>query len=181
MDAKVNENEIIKARSNFLRGTLKESMADELTGALDPADAQISKFHGFYEQDNRDLRQDRRERFLEPYYGFMLRARLPGGVCRPEQWLVIDEIGRTLLGSAHAAGQSGAQHETIIGLKEALAPVLAQITVVLLVEAMEFANLRIGRLERAGYLVRQALLQRATQKVAAPLDELVFVDFRVHQ
>ncbi len=96
MDAKVNETEIIKARSDFLRGTLKESMADELTGALDPADAHISKFHGFYEQDNRDRRQDRRERFLEPDYGFMLRARLPGGVCTPRQWLVIDEIGGAL-------------------------------------------------------------------------------------
>ena len=96
MDAKVNETEIIKARSDFLRGTLQESMADELTGALNPADAHISKFHGFYEQDNRDRRQDRRERFLEPYYGFMLRARLPGGVCTPRQWLVIDEIGGAL-------------------------------------------------------------------------------------
>ena len=80
MDAKVNETEVIKARSNYLRGTLRESMADALTGALDPADAQISKFHGFYEQDNRDHRQDRRERFLEPYYGFMLRARLPSSL-----------------------------------------------------------------------------------------------------
>ncbi len=96
MDAKVNETEVIKARSDFLRGTLRESMGDELTGALNPADAQISKFHGFYEQDNRDLRQERRERFLEPYYGFMLRARLPGGVCTPRQWLVIDEIGGAL-------------------------------------------------------------------------------------
>lgn len=96
MDAKVNPNEVIKANSNYLRGTLRESLADELTGALSPADAQISKFHGFYEQDDRDLRQDRRERFLEPRYDFMLRARLPGGVCTPEQWLVLDEIARTL-------------------------------------------------------------------------------------
>ncbi len=96
MDAKVNPNELIKANSNYLRGTLRESLADELTGALDPADAQISKFHGFYEQDDRDLRQDRRARLLEPAYAFMLRARLPGGVCTPKQWLVLDEIGRTL-------------------------------------------------------------------------------------
>ena len=96
MDAKVNPNEIIKANSNYLRGTLRESLVDELTGALSPADAQISKFHGFYEQDDRDKRQDRRERFLEPEYAFMLRARLPGGVCTPEQWLVMDRIGRTL-------------------------------------------------------------------------------------
>ncbi len=56
MDARVNENELIKAQSRLLRGTLRESMADELTGALAPADAQICKFHGFYEQDDRDHR-----------------------------------------------------------------------------------------------------------------------------
>ncbi|HYN78637.1 MAG TPA: NADPH-dependent assimilatory sulfite reductase hemoprotein subunit, partial [Lamprocystis sp. (in: g-proteobacteria)] len=92
----VNENELIKAGSRFLRGTLRESIADELTGALAPADAQICKFHGFYEQDDRDHRQDRAERFLEPQYDFMLRARLPGGVCTPPQWLAIDGISGTL-------------------------------------------------------------------------------------
>jgi sulfite reductase (NADPH) hemoprotein beta-component len=96
MDAKVNPNELIKANSNYLRGTLRESLTDELTGALKPADAQISKFHGFYEQDDRDVRQDRRSRLLEPQYDFMLRARLPGGVCTPDQWLVLDEVARTL-------------------------------------------------------------------------------------
>lgn len=96
MDAKVNETELIKARSNFLRGTLAKSLNDDLTGALAPDDAQISKFHGFYQQDDRDQRQDRRLRKLEPYYQFMLRARLPGGVCTPEQWLIIDKIAGTL-------------------------------------------------------------------------------------
>lgn len=96
MDAKVNVNELIKARSNGLRGTLSTSMGDQLTGALHPDDAQISKFHGFYEQDDRDVRQDRVDRYLEPFYSFMLRARLPGGVCKPKQWLLIDEIGRNL-------------------------------------------------------------------------------------
>ncbi len=92
----VHENELIKARSRYLRGTLRESIADELTGALAPADAQICKFHGFYEQDDRDLRQERADRFLEPHYDFMLRARLPGGVCTPAQWLAIDGVGREL-------------------------------------------------------------------------------------
>ncbi|MBK5964155.1 sulfite reductase subunit beta [Thiocystis minor] len=96
MTTQLHPNEDIKARSRFLRGTLAESLADDLTGAFAPADAQISKFHGFYEQDDRDQRQDRLDRRLEPYYSFMLRARLPGGVCTPAQWLVIDEIGRTL-------------------------------------------------------------------------------------
>lgn len=96
MDAKINPNEIIKANSRFLRGTLKQSVADTATGALSPSDAQISKFHGFYEQDDRDQRLERQARFLEPYYSFMLRARLPGGICSPSQWLTIDALGREL-------------------------------------------------------------------------------------
>jgi sulfite reductase (NADPH) hemoprotein beta-component len=96
MDIKVNPNELIKANSRHLRGTLRESMADQATGGLSPDDAQISKFHGFYEQDDRDCRMARQRQFLEPYYSFMLRARLPGGVCTPQQWLAIDAVGREL-------------------------------------------------------------------------------------
>ncbi|MCU7812252.1 MAG: assimilatory sulfite reductase (NADPH) hemoprotein subunit [Candidatus Thiodiazotropha sp. (ex Notomyrtea botanica)] len=96
MDSKVNTNEIIKAESRYLRGTLKKSIADPVTGTLSPEDAQISKFHGFYEQDDRDLRQQRQVKFLEPFYSFMLRARLPGGICTPRQWLIIDALGREL-------------------------------------------------------------------------------------
>ncbi|MEL0585737.1 MAG: assimilatory sulfite reductase (NADPH) hemoprotein subunit [Candidatus Thiodiazotropha sp. (ex. Lucinoma kazani)] len=96
MDNKTNPNELIKANSRFLRGTLKQSMDDPLTGALAADDAQISKFHGFYEQDDRDQRLQRTEHFLEPYYSFMLRARLPGGVCTPKQWLTIDYVCREL-------------------------------------------------------------------------------------
>jgi sulfite reductase (NADPH) hemoprotein beta-component len=96
MNSQLNPNEIIKANSHYLRGTLKDSIADPVTGALSPDDAQISKFHGFYQQDDRDQRLQRQEQFLEPYYIFMLRARLPGGVCTPQQWLTIDAVGREL-------------------------------------------------------------------------------------
>lgn len=96
MDIKVNPNELIKANSRCLRGTLKESIVDQATGALSAEDAQISKFHGCYEQDDRDQRLQRQRQFLEPYYSFMLRARLPGGVCTTRQWLAIDAVGREL-------------------------------------------------------------------------------------
>ncbi len=96
MDSPINPNELIKANSRYLRGTLKQSVADAATGALSADDAQISKFHGFYEQDDRDQRVERQSQFLEPYYSFMLRARLPGGVCTPKQWLAIDAVGREL-------------------------------------------------------------------------------------
>ena len=131
MDAKVNQNEVIKTASNFLRGTLKQSLADELTGALSPSDAQISKFHGFYEQDDRDIRQARKEQLLEPYYSFMLRARLPGGVCTTDQWLAIDSIGRRLgNGTVKLTTRQTFQFHGI--LKHSLKPLIQEINKVMI-------------------------------------------------
>ena len=85
-------NENIKAASNYLRGTVAEGLTDTTTGALAPSDGQITKFHGIYEQDDRDIRDARKEAGLEPAYGFMIRVRMPGGVCQPGQWLAMDRI-----------------------------------------------------------------------------------------
>ncbi len=85
----------IKSRSNYLRGTLLQSLADSATGALAEDDTQLSKFHGFYQQDDRDHREERRRQMLEPDHQFMIRARVPGGICSPAQWLALDEIART--------------------------------------------------------------------------------------
>lgn len=89
-------NERIKSDSDHLRGTLRESLANDITGALRADDVQIAKFHGFYEQDDRDVRASRVERLLEPMHSFMLRARVPGGVCSTAQWLAIDDISHVL-------------------------------------------------------------------------------------
>lgn len=85
-------NEDIKISSNFLRGTILEGLADTTTGAIAPADQQLTKFHGTYMQDDRDLRDERKAQGLEPAYSFMIRCRLPGGVATPEQWLKMDAI-----------------------------------------------------------------------------------------
>jgi sulfite reductase (NADPH) hemoprotein beta-component len=87
--------EHIKAASRQLRGTLAESLAHPLTGAIREDDTQLIKFHGVYQQDDRDLRNERREQRLEPAWQFMVRARVPGGLCTPAQWLAFDEIART--------------------------------------------------------------------------------------
>ena len=84
--------EKIKAASRRLRGTLVESLADPVTGALRDDDQHLIKFHGTYQQDDRDQREERRLAKLEPAYSFMIRTRLPGGVCRPAQWLVLDGL-----------------------------------------------------------------------------------------
>jgi sulfite reductase (NADPH) hemoprotein beta-component len=86
--------ERIKAASRLLRGTLVESLADPLTGAIREDDTALIKFHGSYQQDDRDIREERRKQKLEPAYSFMIRTRLPGGVCTPQQWLALDEIAR---------------------------------------------------------------------------------------
>ncbi len=131
MDSKVNPNELIKANSRYLRGTLKESIADQATGSLSPDDAQISKFHGFYEQDDRDRRRERQEQLLEPYYSFMLRARLPGGVCTPQQWLAIDAVGRDLgNGTIRLTTRQTFQYHGI--LKRNLKPLIQRINQVMI-------------------------------------------------
>jgi len=86
--------ERIKRDSRLLRGTLAESLGDAITGAIREDDTVLIKFHGSYQQDDRDLREERRRRKLEPAYSFMIRTRLPGGVCTPRQWLALDEVAR---------------------------------------------------------------------------------------
>lgn len=88
-------DEALKADSDQLRGTIQESLADEITAAVTPDDAKLMKFFGIYQQDDRDVRDERRRQKLEPAYFFMARVRLPGGVCSPSQWLKLDELGRT--------------------------------------------------------------------------------------
>lgn len=89
-------NEDIKIQSNFLRGTIAEGLKDESTGAIAPSDQQLTKFHGTYMQDDRDLRDERKAQGLEPAYSFMIRCRLNGGVASAKQWLQMDEISSDL-------------------------------------------------------------------------------------
>lgn len=91
-DANVTEVEVIKARSRHLRGTIEEGLADPLSGAIAAADTQLTKFHGTYQQDDRDIRSERKRQKLEPAYSFMIRARIPGGLLTTEQWLGLDRI-----------------------------------------------------------------------------------------
>jgi len=94
MSSSVSDFEKIKAASRNLRGHIAEGLADPVTGSISDDDTKLIKFHGSYQQDDRDLRDERRRQKLEPAYSFMLRARLPGGVVTPQQWLAFDAIAR---------------------------------------------------------------------------------------
>ncbi|MEI2433592.1 assimilatory sulfite reductase (NADPH) hemoprotein subunit [Lysobacter yananisis] len=84
--------EDIKQSSARLRGSLLESLANPLTGALNDDDQTLIKYHGSYQQDDRDVREERRVAKLEPAYSFMIRTRTPGGVVSPQQWLKLDSV-----------------------------------------------------------------------------------------
>ena len=92
MSASLTPVEHVKSKSCLLRGTIAESLVDEATGALAEDDTHLVKFHGFYQQDDRDLRTERLGQKLEPAYSFMIRVRVPGGVVTPAQWLAMDEV-----------------------------------------------------------------------------------------
>ncbi|MDN4074843.1 assimilatory sulfite reductase (NADPH) hemoprotein subunit [Fictibacillus terranigra] len=93
-DGPPSDVERIKEESNYLRGTLAESMLEPISSGIPDDDNRLMKHHGSYLQDNRDLRNERQKKKLEPAYQFMLRLRLPGGVATPAQWLVMDELAR---------------------------------------------------------------------------------------
>lgn len=84
--------EKIKASSDGLRGTLKESLVDEITGAVREQDHALIKFHGMYEQDDRDLREERATQKLDKLYSFMIRLRIPGGLITSQQWIAAHHI-----------------------------------------------------------------------------------------
>lgn len=96
---KLSVIEGIKTSSRGLRGTIQESLGDQLTGAIREDDQAVIKFHGMYQQDDRDRREERAAKKLDRLYSFMIRLRLPGGFVSPEQWLATHEIA-----GEHATG-----------------------------------------------------------------------------
>ncbi|WP_064200252.1 assimilatory sulfite reductase (NADPH) hemoprotein subunit [Brevibacillus brevis] len=86
--------EDIKRKSDYLRGSLAETLEDRISGSIPEDDNRLMKFHGSYMQDDRDLRNERSKQKLEPAYQFMVRVRAAGGVVTPEQWLMMDDIAQ---------------------------------------------------------------------------------------
>jgi sulfite reductase (NADPH) hemoprotein beta-component len=89
---KLSEVEHVKIASRYLRGTLVDSLANRLTGALNPDDTHLIKFHGSYQQTDRDLDSERKRQKLEPLFSFMIRVRVPGGVASAPQWQCMDAL-----------------------------------------------------------------------------------------
>src|SRR6266568_1152503 len=126
--------EHIKSESNHLRGQIGEELAQDSTHFSD-AQVQLIKFHGIYQQENRDARQARKAAGSEKAYQFMVRSRIPGGMLTAEQYLVEDELaGRYANGTLRITTRQGFQlhgifkgdlHSTIHTINEALLSTLA--------------------------------------------------------
>ncbi|MUJ36014.1 assimilatory sulfite reductase (NADPH) hemoprotein subunit [Aliivibrio fischeri] len=86
------DNERLKRESKHLRGTIVEDLQDRITGGFTKDNFQLIRFHGMYQQDDRDIRAERAKQKLEPLHNVMLRARMPGGIITPKQWLAIDKF-----------------------------------------------------------------------------------------
>ncbi|MBU2958293.1 assimilatory sulfite reductase (NADPH) hemoprotein subunit [Paracoccus sp. 1_MG-2023] len=101
VEGKLADNERLKRESDFLRGTITEDLQDRITGGFTADNFQLIRFHGMYQQDDRDIRPERAQQKLEPLHNVMLRARMPGGIITPEQWLIVEKFAadHTIYGS----------------------------------------------------------------------------------
>ncbi len=92
VEGKHADNERLKLESDYLRGTIVDDLSDSMTGGFTPDNYQLIRTHGMYQQDDRDIRAERQKQKLEPLHNVMLRARMPGGIITPKQWLAIDKF-----------------------------------------------------------------------------------------
>ncbi len=89
--------EELKAESHALRGQIREDLAGPADHVSEEA-AQLLKFHGTYQQDDRDQRNARKQQGLDKAWSFMVRSKLPGGALTPAQYLAHDRLA-TVLGN----------------------------------------------------------------------------------
>ncbi|EJD6375922.1 MULTISPECIES: assimilatory sulfite reductase (NADPH) hemoprotein subunit [Providencia] len=116
VEGKLADSERMKQNSNYLRGTIKDDLKNGLTGGFEGDNFLLIRFHGMYQQDDRDIRAERAEQKLEPRHAMMLRCRLPGGIITPKQWLDIDKFAteHTLYGSVRITNRQTFQFHGIL-------------------------------------------------------------------
>ncbi|MET0326991.1 MAG: NADPH-dependent assimilatory sulfite reductase hemoprotein subunit, partial [Ilumatobacteraceae bacterium] len=125
--------EDVKRSSGFLRGELPEELVDG-TDAFGADSQVLLKFHGIYQQDDRDVRRERAQKKLGLDYSCMVRASVPGGKLSAEQWLALDRLADLADGSMRLTTRQGVQfhvvhkgelHELVNGINRSLLTTLA--------------------------------------------------------
>src|SRR5215813_4790658 len=98
-----------KENSRALRGTIAEVLAGDAP-AFGDADKNLLKFHGSYQQEDRDARKARRGEGLGKFHVFMVRCKIPGGRVTAAQYLALDELtGRHANGTLRFTTRQGIQ------------------------------------------------------------------------
>jgi sulfite reductase (ferredoxin) len=104
--------ELIKVESNYLAGTIGAELAND--AAKFDADAEtLLKFHGIYQQDDRDIRRERAQQKLPLDYSCMVRASVPGGVITSDQWLALDRVASLADNKLRLTTRQGVQFHVV--------------------------------------------------------------------
>ncbi|MCX6858312.1 MAG: NADPH-dependent assimilatory sulfite reductase hemoprotein subunit [Verrucomicrobia bacterium] len=114
--------EDIKLASNDLRGQIAEQFADTNLSHV-PDDSNILlKFHGSYQQDDRDQRAERSKAKLDKAWSFMIRSKMPGGRITAKQYLIHDDLCTKAMGNLRLTNRQGIQLHGVLkgGLKEVI-------------------------------------------------------------
>src|SRR5687768_4431297 len=87
--APLSHNEFLKQNNPTLAGQIAATLADPTVDRFSDDEKEFTKFHGIYQQDDRDLRKTAKK------YIMMIRSRIPGGVMTSNQWLTFDDLAST--------------------------------------------------------------------------------------
>jgi sulfite reductase (ferredoxin) len=124
-EAALSKVEKIKEESLGLYGSLPDELRNDATHFTEEG-LQLVKFHGSYQQEDRDQRRERKKAGLEPAYQFMVRTKIPGGAMGADQYLVHDELAdRFGDGTLRATTRQGFQFYGI--LKGELRPLIQEL------------------------------------------------------
>jgi sulfite reductase (ferredoxin) len=125
--------EALKLDSEYLAGTIADELANDADDFDDDAEI-LLKFHGIYQQDDRDVRRARTQLKLPLDYSCMVRASVPGGVITPDQWLALDRLSALADNKLRLTTRQGVQfhvvhkrelHELVSGINASLLTTLA--------------------------------------------------------
>jgi sulfite reductase (ferredoxin) len=127
--AKRSAVEEIKENSRQLRGTIAEELAQD-SDHFSEQNKQLLKFHGSYQQEDRDARKNRKKDGVGKHYMFMVRCKIPGGRLSSPQYLAVDDLaGKYGNGTLRFTTRQGIQlhgvlkghlQQTIAGINQCL-------------------------------------------------------------
>ena len=125
---KLSPEETLKATSDQLRGTIAAGLLEETTRAVPGSAPKLMKFHGLYQQDDRDARKQRSKESVGKHYMFMVRCKIPGGRVTAAQYLVLDDLAdRYGNGTLRFTSRQGVQFHGVLkgNLKDTIAAINA--------------------------------------------------------